>query len=262
MDPEKRAKVIDLIRKMLDHTVDRGCTPGEAAKFAAKAAELMEKYQIEEAELRVKEGKEAFTPEDVNGVQNWLRTGKKAFNPGVTQVVGALARGMCCEYILSHRGDEAVYGIVGDQIDADLVCQLATTVVPALRVMAAMEGAEHGYEKAGLIRWTNQYLMGAATEIYHRLTKDRRNRAAEKRTEEHYHPTGALVLVTGEDIALIKTLVVGDLFKQLYPKTRKVHTRSEYIGAANERGREAGRRVGLNVCIEGSECNGSSGNLN
>lgn len=260
MDADKRAKIINLIQQMRNHTVEHGCTPGEAAKFAAKAQELAEKYQIEEAELRAAKGQEAFTADDMEVCENYLRTGKRVFNPGMTQVVNALARGMCCQCIMMHKSGEAVYGIVGDQIDADMVCQLSTIVVPALETMAMLEGVEHGYEKAGLVRWRNQYLIGASTEILNRLKKDRRNRDAATRTEEHYHPRPGLVLVTGEDIAKIKVDVVAQVFKDLYPRTRTTHSRSEYIGTANERGREAGRRVGLNLGVEGG--NSNAGNLN
>jgi len=36
--------MIDLIQRMKVNTVANGCTPGEAAKFAAKVAELIEKF--------------------------------------------------------------------------------------------------------------------------------------------------------------------------------------------------------------------------
>ncbi len=75
MDIGKRDKIVDLVRKLLLHTVENGCTPGEAAKFAAKAAELMEAHQIEEAELRVKTGGASFNADDVEVCQNELQEG-------------------------------------------------------------------------------------------------------------------------------------------------------------------------------------------
>lgn len=180
--------------------------------------------------------------------ENLLRTGKKVFNPGMTQVVNALAQGMCCRCILLHDDGQATYGITGDILDADYVCQVATVVVPLLRTMANLEGAEHGYEKAGLVRWSNQYLTGAGVEIFNRLTAERKSRSDAKTAE---HKAGALVCITGEALATIKRTAVAEAFSEKYPKTKQTVSRCEYNHAAHERGREAGRNVGLNVGIKG-----------
>lgn len=248
-----RERVVRLIREMQNRTTERGATPAEAAAFAAKIAEWIEKYQIEEAELRhTHPGVNSSEPEfDI--CENYLRTGKKVFNPGMTQVVNALAEGMCCKCILLHQDGEAVYGITGDQIDADYVCQVAVAVVPALQTMAGLEGREHGYEKAGLVRWTNQYLTGAAVEIKNRLEEERKMRAEIKRLEDWAKHSGsnALVCVTGETIASNKKVAVADAFKTKYPRTRTIHSRIEYNDTAFGAGQAAGRRVGLNPTIGG-----------
>lgn len=245
-----REKIVELIRKMREQTAEKGCAPAEAAGFAAKVAEWIERYQISEAELR---GVSTGTPE-LEVCENKLNTGKRVFNPGMTQVVNSLAQAMCCKCILLHEGGNAVYGIIGDQLDADYVCQIAVTVVPALQIMATLEGREHGYEKAGLVRWSNQYLTGAAQEIKRRIENERKGRAEAKEHEHRVstslHST-ALVCITGETIAAHKREVVAEAFREAYPRTRASHSRSEYNHTANERGREAGKRVGLNVQIEG-----------
>lgn len=245
-----RERIVEMVRQMKAQTVENGCTPGEVAKFAAKVAEWIERYQIEEAELRAAGNSTA--PEEMEVCQNFLRTGKKVFNPGMTSVVNGLSLGMCCKVILLHKDGEAVYGVVGNQLDADYVCQMATAVVPALQTMARLEGVEHGYEKAGLVRWANQYLAGAGVEIMKRLEKERKLRSAAAETEHHFHPkTNALAIVTGESLAVLKREATADGFNQLYPKVRTTHSRSAYDHIANERGREAGRRVGLHVGLEG-----------
>lgn len=241
-----------MVRQMREHTVDNGCTPGEAAKFAAKVAQWVEEYQIGEAELRVKDG----ITDDVEVCENTLRTRKKVFNPGVTQVVNGLALGMCCKVIMTHqwRGgqNEAVYGVVGDSLDADYVCQVATVVVPALQTMAGLEGVEHGYEKAGLIRWSNQYLSGAGQEIQRRLESERKARSDAKEAEHRaaYDGTTAVVLVTGVTVAAEKREATNEAFKRLYPQTKTTYSRSRYDSTAHHRGREAGKSVGLHVGIE------------
>lgn len=251
-----REQILDLVRRMREHTVESGCTPGEAAKFAAKAAEWAEEYQIAEAELRRAEGGRA---EDIEVCQNTLRTGKRVFNPGMTQVVNGLALGMCCKCILLHQDGEAVYGIIGEQADADLVCQIATTVVPALQIMARLEGAEHGHEKAGLVRWSNQYLTGAGQEIRRRLEDERKERSEAKEAplrieaERSSAASGTecrAIVVTGETLAVAKRAAVAEAFATAYPRTRTTRSRSEYNHTAHERGREAGRRVGLHLEIE------------
>src|SRR6516225_8607559 len=96
-----RERVIRLISEMKNRTVGRGATPAEAAAFAAKVAEWIEKYQIQEAELRAAGvNGTGVDPANVEICQNKLRTGKQVFNPGMTQVVSALASGMCCKTIL------------------------------------------------------------------------------------------------------------------------------------------------------------------
>ena len=241
-----RERILELIALMRQQTVANGCTPGEAAKFAAKVAELVEKYQIDVAELNG----DKEQPEDIEVCENIFRTGKKVHNPGVAQVVSGLARGMCCRVIMMDKwydGEkEAVYGIIGEILDCDLVCQLIATVVPALQIQAKMEGAEHGYEKAGLVRWGNQYLTGAGVEIERRLNAERKDRSAEKVAN-----SCTALVVTGESLATIKREAARTVFDKLYPKTKKVRCKSEYDHTAHERGREAGKRVGLYVGIEG-----------
>jgi hypothetical protein len=242
-----KERIIELIRKMRNQTFDRGCTPSEAAGFAAKVAEWIEKYQISEAELNKKDGEQA-SPE-IEVCQNVLRTGKKAHNPGITAVVNNLSIAMCCKCIMFFQEEEAVYGVVGDSLDADYVCQIALTVIPSLQMMAGFEGREHGCEKASLVRWTNQYLMGAAEEIRARIEKDRRDRAGAKQDEYKISGT-AIMPVTGITIANIKKEVVAEAFRGMYPHIRTIHRRARPDYTARDRGREAGKRVGLNISLE------------
>ncbi len=244
-----RERIVRLIKEMRNRTTDRGATPAEAAAFASKVAEWVEKYQIDEAELQAKGGTNQ-APTEV--CENLLRTGKKVFNPGMTQVVNSLALGMCCKVILLHKDGEAVYGITGDELDANYVCQVALTVVPALRIMAAFEGAEHGCEKAGLVRWTNQYLTGAGVEIKRRLEQERKDRSEVKEIENRLVNTGgtALVVVTGESLAILKRAATEEAFRERYPKTRTSYSRTQYDSVANECGRVAGKNIGLHVTIK------------
>lgn len=251
-----RERVIRLIAEMRNRTTDRGATPAEAAGFAAKVAEWIEKYQIEEVELRRANCRNTEPDDVIEVCENYLKTGKKVFNPGMTQVVNALSQGMCCKCILLHQDGQAVYGITGDVVDADYVCQVATAVVPMLQMMATLEGREHGHEKAGLVRWSNQYLAGAAVEIKARLESERKRRAELKEAEERVrayasgNQSGALVVVTGETIAVIKRAAVAEAFKAKYPSTRTQQSRTEYNHDAHNAGRAAGKRVGLNPSIK------------
>lgn len=251
MSESPRERIIRLIAEMRNRTVERGATPAEAAAFAAKVAALMEQYQIDEMELKRESG--IRDPTDVEIVQNKLKAGRRVFNPGMTAIVNGLALGMCCKVILLHEphptfGTQAVYGIVGDSIDADLVCQLATTVLPALQIMSKLEGAEHGHEGASMIRWTNQYLIGAGQEIQKRIEDERKRRSAEKVATSS---STELVPITGESLAIIKRKATEEGFKELYPKTRKIQSHAQYDPEARERGREAGRNVSLNPQVKG-----------
>lgn len=254
MEETKRERAIRLIGLMKNQTIDRGCTPAEAANFAAKVAKLIEKYQIDEAELRAKEGEDPARAIEV--CENTIRTGKSVFNPGTTEVVNALAVAMCCKVILLTKGGEAVYGVVGDSVDSDYVCQLAITLVPNLKIMATLEGREHGYEKAGLIRWSNQYLTGAAHEIKRRIEAERAERSDIKQAEAllapraEAHVSTALTVITGETLAVAKREATSRTFAELYPHTKKSRSRSEYDHTANARGQEAGKRVGLHLGLE------------
>lgn len=252
MSESTRDRIVEMVRQMRENTVARGCTPGEAAKFAAKAAELIEQHQIGEAELRAESG----AKDEMEVVENILGTGKKVHNPGMTAVVNGLSRGMCCKVILLSAGwkgrADAAYGIVGEPMDADYVCQIACLVVPALQIMATMEGREHGEEKAGLVRWSNQYLIGAAEEILNRLEKDRHDRSEAMRVASLMNtPTcTALAVITGESLAIVKRKSAEDAMKELYPVTRKVSSRQKYDHEAQQRGRAAGKTVGLRLQID------------
>lgn len=252
MNSDKRNEIVEMVRKLLQQTVENGCTPGEAAKFASKAAALMEKYEIEEAELRVKSGAAAFSADDVEVCQNELHTGKRVFNPGMTAVISALATGHCCRVILLNKAGEAIYGVIGDRADANYVCQVATSVVPALQISAKLEGIEHGHEKAGLVRWSNQYLIGAGIEIQRRIESERRSRSALKESQASATSSTALITITGDMIATVKRSAVEEMFRKTYPKTRTTYSRSGFDAVAHERGREAGKQVGLHVSLEGN----------
>lgn len=249
-DPRTRDRIVEIVRQMREHTTENGCTPGEAAKFAAKCAQWIEEYQIEEAELRAEGAGDTATPEEIEVCEHTIWTGKRVFNPGMTAVVDGLSRGMSCQCVLMHKCNsdgesEAVYGVIGEVLDASYVCQIAITVVPALQTMGRLEGVEHGYEKAGLVRWLNQYLTGAGEEIRRRLREDRKDRSDAKQAVVG---TGAII-VTGESLAIIKKAATEQVFKQLYPRVQKDHSQSRYDGTARERGREAGRRVGLSRVV-------------
>ncbi len=250
-----REQIISRIKKMRENTVENGCTPGEAAKFAAKVAELVEQYQIDEAQLRRETASVGAIPEEMEVYQNYLRTGKRVHNPGTTAVVAGLARGMSCEVVLLPAGwegrDDASYGVIGDQLDADYVCQIATCVVPALRMMATLEGREHGHEGGDLVKWMNQYLCGAGAEIQRRLEKDRKDRSDVAEQKRVAGACTALAVITGETLAVAKREASAEGLKRLYPATRNVKSRTEYDHTARERGAAAGRAVGLNIQVEG-----------
>lgn len=259
---EKRARVVEMVRKLMENTVENGCTPGEAAKFAAKAAELVERYQIEEAELRAQRTGKAFSADDLEMTENVIRTGKKVHNPGMTSLLNGLALGSCCKILLKSERGEAIYGVIGDRSDADYVCQIASSIVPALQIMGRMEGVEHGREKAGLVRWLNQYLAAAGWEIKGRLEAERKARS-DARVADH-QPTSsstALAVITGETLAVIKRQAAEEAMRAAYPDTKKYRggRSREYDCDANERGREAGRSVGLHVGV--GDNSGCSGNL-
>ena len=252
-----REKVVRLIREMRNRTVDRGATPAEAAAFAAKVAEWVERYQVDEAELRAKAGIDLGSVADIDVAQNTLRTGAKVFNPGMTRIVHQLATAMCCRVILLteyHDGKkEVVYGIVGDVLDADYVCQMSVTLMPMLRMMGRLEGAEHGHERGELVKWTNQYLTGAGYEIHNRIVKERKERSEVKQVAAQLADSSctALAVITGESIAVAKRAATDEAFVAAYPNTKTHRSHTDYNPTAQARGREAGKQVSLNLQIEG-----------
>jgi hypothetical protein len=259
MNESIRDRVVRLIREMRNRTTERGATPQEAAAFAAKVAEWIEKYQIEEAELS---GENAPS---IEIVQERIETGKRVFNPGVTAIIGALSRGMSVKMIMARRKDLAVYDLVGTEIDCHFVRQISGQLVSELQIMARLEGAEHGYEKAGLIRWTNNYLDGAAGEIESRLVEDRRQRSEIKQIEHEQlsreaegglavkTPTSTALVITGDHLAEKKLAAAEVEFERLYPHRTKSRSRGDWDGTANSRGREAGRAIGLRLSVGGAK---------
>lgn len=245
MTGRTREQIIDLVQKLSKNTIDNGCTPEEAAKFAAKVSVWVEEYQISEAELRAAGNEE---PSEIEVCEHILRTGKKVFNPGMSQVVYALAKGFCCQCISLKQNGEAVYGITGEVIDASYVCQLSLSVVPALQIMARLDGIEHGHEGGALIAWANQYLTGAGIEILRRLEEERKARSREKERLTTNTCTG--LIVTGETLAVEKRAATERVFRQKYPTLKTTYSRSRFDEVAHEAGRAAGRDVGLRVGLE------------
>ena len=244
-----RDRAIRLIAEMQARNTDRGCTPAEAAAFAAKISALMEKYQIDEIELQNKEP----TPETVEVCQEYYYTDKRVHNHGVTQMVAQISSGMACKPILLHKQDgpfrKAGYGIVGETIDAHLVVQLVKHLVPKLRAMGAEEGRENGYVKAELIKWNNQYLTGASFEIEKRLMDERNKRSV---LQQNANSSTALV-VTGNQLFAIKQEASAKEFRRLYPRTKRTQSRAGRDDTAFSAGREAGKRVGLGLPVKGNQ---------
>lgn len=254
---ESVERIIRICRKLLDRTIERGCTPDEAAGAAEKAKELLERHQL--TLLDVKAGK--LNEDMTNQV---MPTGKKRSNPGESSLAFAVAKGCDCDLVNGYdRVDGRVYHFLGYQSDVEVAQHLFVYLRDGLVNMANAEGRRQNFRGAALVCWRNNFLFGAAGVIRKRL-KER------KADEPTAWATAETVITENEPVAetdlmpspapvtesqryalvSVKQPAVQAFVKSIFPKLLFKSNRVRHNYSAVEAGRRAGQRIAIRRGLE------------
>lgn len=241
MTNELRERAIRIIRGLMDKTVAKGCTPAEAAHAAAKVQELLEKYQLSILDVKGRTLHEAMG-------RTAVRTGRKTRNPGECSLAMAVGAGYDCQVVSDHE-PEYTYHFLGYESDAEVARYVFIYLRDALTALADEQGRKAGASKAKLVRWKNNFLLGAAGEIRRRMLEER---DARHRREDSSPVPAEPTKATGTALVRIKQPAVAAYVRKQYPRLYKSKIRVKNNYNALEAGRETGRTIPIRKAVEHS----------
>jgi hypothetical protein len=173
-----------------------GATPAEAASAAAKAAQLMLRYNLNEAQIRAKKGEKA----DYLCERFTFAASRGPYIVALRMLASGIARSNFCRLLHSRRTGSGY--IIGERANIDVTIEMYTRLHLTLAQMAERawktEGAASytwldGARLAGRsISWKRNYLLGAADTIYRRLEQER------EAAQESQQATGQTAKQTAE----------------------------------------------------------------
>ncbi len=230
--------VMATLAKLAEMTVERGCTPGEAATAASHLERLLERWQLSRFDVKAKTYGEDVT-EKMTAVES--RWGASQW---IIDLAGACAFPHDCRYWwITNTVAKMVYlTFVGHKSDAAVASYLFDTLSPLLREMGSRDGKKLGRKGSRLRSFIRQYVSAAAAEIHQRLQGERDKVRAEQ------NDSRALVVV--------KTDAVKVFIEAKHPKLRtdnKDRSAQNYDGMAAFAGAKAGREVELKKGITNAE---------
>jgi hypothetical protein len=217
---EAQREIALKIRALLSKTVDKGCTEAEAMMAAAKAKELIDRYQIDMSEADIaEEGYVKGTAESDMGrkfnVQNWL--------------AGSIARYCETKYWMTHNhgGHRRKTRIVFFGLKSDV--EFANWLLTGLEAFVWTKADEFGgdyYEK-------RNFAMGCCNRIAERLREAIKEREARNVTMSQ----------TGKSLVVVKGQLVESEFKKLGLRLRNSGG-SSYRSGGSASSRAAGYAAG------------------
>jgi len=192
-----REDVLDKVRKLLALASNKGATPDEAATAAARAAEIMARHEVEEAELeaggRSTEPREAVGEADLEELRRadaWR---------------GALAHAVCkahgCEVYLANRRDlfhgtrTCAIRVVGKPTQTAAVKVLYGFLSREIERLAVGRCASRRETWVNGRTWANSFRLGCVSAIRDRLQAQ--TRAEEQARRETVSCTALAVIDRG-----------------------------------------------------------------
>ena len=236
-------KVMDRIKKLL--ALSTSSNPNEAAIAAAKAAQLMAEYELEEADLRVESGEANQDPIDAT---DWDGISGKRTSQWRGYLVTGLLKAFHCHgwyettfvYRPGARRRSGVvkFRIVGRRTNVRTANYMYLYLENELLEMSEKAWNGLSASTASLCHgkhWKNSFLLGAAMEINRRLTEQvKAQEAILKDTTSK-----ALILVRQDHTEVDK------YYHSVKPKTHTMGYNSRADAEAYEQGREEGSKVNL-----------------
>lgn len=230
MDKEK---VIDTIRKLLNLSEGTN-SPAEAESAAAKAQQLLLKYNlamadvnahITEAERLV--GEELFESSENKNESNWI-----------VRLYSGIARYNFCRIVLrlSSQQYSTEVSVIGRTGNVEAVHYMVETLVPQIRQMAKAAWREYGgHEKRG--KFTRGFLVGCALGIETKLWNEW------QRMQVTDVDTRALVVSSGRELEAF--------MRQNYGRLSTGRTRSLSSWEGKQVGAAAGQGMNIRRGITG-----------
>ena len=238
------SKIIDRIQKLL--ALSTSSNPHEAAVAAAKAAQMMAEYELEEADLRVESGE--ANPDPIDNTY-WDGIDGQRTSTWRNNILQGLGKAFHCHgwytYELTgeypHRVKHNKFKVVGRRANvqtANYMYLYLEKEISGLAELAWLDFTVFQPLEAKLIHgkhWKNSFLLGASNEIYRRLSEQVQ---AEK--VESTNDSKAMVLVRQDHKEVEK------YFNQVKPRLHSFGGNTSRINRNSyEQGKEAGAKVNL-----------------
>ncbi len=243
MNESRRDRALRVIRKLLEQRVERGASPAEAAAAAAKAQELLRKYQLGIAEL---EG--GRLDEDVRSER--VAHGCRRVESWVFGLLVACTRPLDCAYVVSSS--ESLAGeiwhecvFVGHQSDVLVSRYLFVTLKGRLWAMAEQCALAHHRRGPAKRPFMGAFMTGAAKAIHDRLEAERQ--AAESACDR------------SRQLTVAKNSAVEAFMAREFPdvKLRRRNRLSDSALLAAAEGQKSGRAIALQRGVTGGASNES-----
>jgi hypothetical protein len=232
---EEQAKRMEKIRALLAKAEDEATTGPEAEAFSAKAAELMERYSIDQAMIDAAAkiadpGKASGKP----GKRRIISFAGQDFTGHKQDLLHAVAEhNGCSTVVTSTTGPEPRSYVFGYDSDLDLTEMLFTSLVlQAAHALLAEDIPFGDTPRSFNSAWWAGYARKIAWRLYN-------SREAAERNAERATPGTALVLKD-------RKAEVAKAVKEEFPETRKV---SRGSGGKSRAGRAAGYAAGSRATL-------------
>lgn len=209
--------------------------PHEAARAAAKAQEIIDRYKLTGI------GQDSEVPgaaeEEIRDFENPLDQSTGNLQRWRVSLASVLARANQSRiYLKSHFGGTRTIQIVGRPSDAETIRYLYQYLTNEIERLAKIHAKGNGKT------WANNFRLGVIDEIGDRLTSRRENTVEEMKTEN----PSAIVRI---DQALARmeaqSEAVEKWMEEKMPNLRKSYARSRLDFGARKAGRRAGESINL-----------------
>lgn len=213
----------------------------EAATFAAKAAEMMAQYGLEEAQLKVEE---QSTIEADRDRHNWTWAPER-------QMVTALCR-LYMVRPVTHGGDRKLWTLIGRKHNIMMVKEMAEYLKQTTNRLSSQWRKSRGATSSEMFDFRKGCFMRLAERI------DELRRAQERAAAPQWHANGN----PGNLPALYQQehKMVTQFRDAMFPNLGKGRHANIKMGMASHYGRQAGDGVSLNRQVSSSG-NGTTGTL-
>ncbi len=208
-----KEEVLSKVRKLFE--LSNSPNENEAALAAAKARELLARYNLSIADLPTDEAKGTLAP-----IEASVRVGKAVRN-WVKALLLHVAEGFECEHIIRRRqGSDTVLSFIGTQADAEVAVYTFQFLYRQLhsfveRALPRLRRENRGWSASAL---KSAYLDGAVTRIGERFREQTQTiRVAERHA--------------CKDLVVAKEQMINNYMAAAYPNIRMEYSRRRIVSA-------------------------------